>query len=60
MLRAWESDVSSLEEQRAAVRQREEAVATKEAAVQRLAVHIACMAKGTSRKLAQEQMSCGC
>lgn len=49
VLRARALDVSSLDEQRAAVRKREEAVAMERAAVQRLVVHIACMAKGTQQ-----------
>jgi hypothetical protein len=50
---AWAADVSSIDEQRAAVRRREEDVASERQAVQHLIVGMACMAK--AQPVAQAQ-----
>jgi hypothetical protein len=45
---SWASDASSVDEQRAAVCEREKAVAKEQQALQQLVVHIAGMAKSTA------------
>jgi predicted nucleotidyltransferase len=51
MAAAWVADVSSLDEQRAAVRRREEDVAQEKAAVQQLILAVAGMAKAARGQL---------
>jgi hypothetical protein len=57
VLDAWAADVSSLDEQRAAVRRRVEAVASDQQAVQQLIVAVAGMAKGRAVEQPQESDS---
>jgi hypothetical protein len=57
VLDAWSADISSIEEQRAAMHRREQDLAAEKRAVQQLIVQMACMAKQTQQTLLQGQRS---